>query len=246
MTIDWMSLGLQTVNVLVLIWLLNRFLFKPVTAIITKRQAAATAASGAATAAKAEADAAAARADAEAARLAAARRDLREEMAEDAAARRAEIIAAAKADAAELRATAETALEQDRRAAADQAEADATALALDIAARLMSRLPPDARIAGFIDGLAAAIAALPERDRAEIGANGAPVPLSAARALTGPEDAALRAALTGALGRELALEVTADPALLAGLELTAPHAVIRNHLRADLARVKAELTRHDR
>ncbi|MCD4556422.1 F0F1 ATP synthase subunit B, partial [Burkholderia pseudomallei] len=41
MRIDWSTLALQTVNVVVLVWLLSRFLFRPVSDIIAKRQAAA-------------------------------------------------------------------------------------------------------------------------------------------------------------------------------------------------------------
>ena len=41
MHFDWSTLILQTINVLVLLWLLRRFLFRPVAAIIAQRQAAA-------------------------------------------------------------------------------------------------------------------------------------------------------------------------------------------------------------
>ena len=41
MRIDWTTLALQTVNVLVLVWLLARFLFRPVSTIIAERRAAA-------------------------------------------------------------------------------------------------------------------------------------------------------------------------------------------------------------
>ncbi len=41
MRIDWWTLALQTVNVLILIWILSRFLFHPVVAIIDERRAAA-------------------------------------------------------------------------------------------------------------------------------------------------------------------------------------------------------------
>ena len=40
-------------------------------------------------------------------------------------------------------------------------------------------------------------------------------------------------------------EQMADPALIAGLELDAPHAIVRNHFRADLDRIKAEVLAHD-
>ena len=38
MKIDWWTLGLQTINVLVLLWVLQRFLLKPVQAMIAQRQ----------------------------------------------------------------------------------------------------------------------------------------------------------------------------------------------------------------
>lgn len=41
MHIDWSTLALQTVNVLVLVWLLARYLFRPVMAIIAERRVAA-------------------------------------------------------------------------------------------------------------------------------------------------------------------------------------------------------------
>ncbi len=41
MRIDWSTLALQTINALVLIWLLARFLFRPVAGIIAERQKAA-------------------------------------------------------------------------------------------------------------------------------------------------------------------------------------------------------------
>ena len=41
MTIDWWALGIQAVNVLILIWLLGRFFWRPVAAMIEQRRAAA-------------------------------------------------------------------------------------------------------------------------------------------------------------------------------------------------------------
>ena len=55
MQIDWWTLALQTVNALVLVWLLARFLFRPVAKIVAERQKAAAALM--ADAAKAKADA---------------------------------------------------------------------------------------------------------------------------------------------------------------------------------------------
>src|SRR5471032_1398353 len=41
MTIDWWTLGFQNVNVVILVWLLKRFFWRPVAAMIEQRRAAA-------------------------------------------------------------------------------------------------------------------------------------------------------------------------------------------------------------
>src|SRR5580692_11496165 len=41
MTIDWWTLGIQTANVLILVWLLGRFFWRPMAAMIEQRRAAA-------------------------------------------------------------------------------------------------------------------------------------------------------------------------------------------------------------
>jgi F-type H+-transporting ATPase subunit b len=44
MTIDWWTLGLQLINALVLVWILGKFLFRPVSDMIKARQDEADAA----------------------------------------------------------------------------------------------------------------------------------------------------------------------------------------------------------
>ena len=43
MAIDWWTFGLQTVNVLILIWILSRFFWRPVAAMIERRRVQAQA-----------------------------------------------------------------------------------------------------------------------------------------------------------------------------------------------------------
>ena len=132
-----------------------------------------------------------------------------------------------------------------RRTEALAAEDRAGRLAVDIATKLLDRLPPEARVAAFIDGIATGLAKLPEGTRATLGADGASVRLTAARAVTPEEVEACRKALAGVLGHPVLLEVSVEPELIAGLELEAPHAVVRNSFRADLVRLKSELVHHD-
>lgn len=244
MTIDWWTLGLQTVNAVILIWILARFLFRPVSRIIAERQAAAHAALDEAQAAR---DAARAEADAardKTAALAAERAGLLTRARDEAEAEKARLLAEARAAADKLRADDLTALAQERAAQQTELAGKAGELAADIAERLLARLPDSARIAGFIDGLAEAVAALPDTTRASIGQEGT-VALRAARALGDDERRLLTERLAGVLGRAPGLSVSVDETLLAGLELETPHAIVRNHFRADLDRIRGELARHD-
>src|ERR1700685_960422 len=58
MTIDWWTLGIQTVNVAVLVWLLQRFFWRPVAAMIEQRRDATRRVMAEGEAAKAQATAA--------------------------------------------------------------------------------------------------------------------------------------------------------------------------------------------
>jgi len=244
MRIDWWTLGLQTINVLILIWILSKFLFHPVVAIIEERRAAAAKILADVDAAKQQALAAREAAEAECARIAASHENLVRQAVAEAEAQRAATLASARADVDHLRAAAESEM-RSMRAAEDAAASDRAAkLAVDIARKLMARLPDAARVDGFVDGLAKALASLPETSRSGLGAAGTPR-LTAARPLATEEIQSCRDAFAKALDRPLDFAVAVDPDLIAGLELETPHAVVRNSFRSDLGRIVEELTRHD-
>jgi F-type H+-transporting ATPase subunit b len=243
MTIDWWTLGLQTVNVVVLIWILARFLFRPVSKIIAERQKAARAALDEAEVARDDAKAARDAAQAETEAVTARRVELVAKAREEAQSEKQRLLDDARVVVAKTRAEGRAGLEQ-RRAAEQRAFAEqAGVLATDIAGRLLARLPESARVVGFIDGLAEAVADLPKASREAIGADGT-IRLRAARALEETERAQLEARLAEVLDRPLVFEFKTDPDLIAGLELDTPHAIVRNHFRADLDRIQAELTGH--
>ncbi|QIB35742.1 ATP synthase F0 subunit B [Ancylobacter pratisalsi] len=241
MKIDWWTLGLQTANVLVLIWILSRFLFRPVAAMIEERRALATKSLDDAKADRAAAEAERHKAEEATAGLAQARVAALKSAAEEAEAEKQGILASARAEAERLRKAAEADIARARQDDAAAIEGRASTLALDIADKLLSRLPEEARVAGFIDGLVEALAALPAPVRASLGTGGAALPIRSARMPTQSEAKLCTERLSQALGRPLELAWTADPALIAGLELDLPHASVRNSLRADLDRVAAAL-----
>ena len=241
MHIDWWTLLLQTVNALVLVWLLARFLFRPVAKIVAERQQASAALMADAAAAKASALDEQQKAAAASAELAAQRAHLLEAATAEAAQLKTSLENAARTEAEQMRTAAQTAIDASRREAAAADSDQASQFALDVTARLLDRLPAEARIAGFIDGLAHELAALPEATRAQLTGDDEAVHLIVPRALTADELAACQAAFTQALGHPLRVEVTVDPTVIAGLELEAPHALVRNSFRHDLAGLKMEL-----
>src|SRR5271165_2434575 len=168
MHIDWWTLGLQTVNALVLIWLLGHFLFRPVADAIAARQQAAGRLLADAKAAKAAAESEQDKAAAEAVRLADHRSEAFKAVEAEAAAAKSALLMKAQADADQIRAAGKAEIEAGRRAEELAADDRAARLAVDIANKLFDRLPREARIAPFIDGIATGLAKLPEQTRASV------------------------------------------------------------------------------
>jgi F-type H+-transporting ATPase subunit b len=240
MQIDWWTLGLQTVNALVLIWLLSRFLFRPIASILAERRAAAARLLEDAAAKEAAAEALEAKAQAALDALAADRAaSVRAATTEAEEARRV-LLEAAHAEAERLRANTQAEIERLKKSETRAQSERANLLSLDIARRLLERLPPAAQVAGFLDGLVGVIGALSEETRAEFRQRADAV-LSAPRPLDEDEQTLLRDALAKAFGGPVTFSLRADPSLLAGLELENEHTCIRNSLRADLERVSAAL-----
>jgi len=245
MNIDWWTLGLQTINALVLVGLLSYFLFRPVADIITARQKAANQLVAEAQAAKAAALDERAKAEAEAVSLADHRKDALKAVDAEAEKEKAKLLETARADADKLRADAQTEIATRRRTDEAAEEDHAGQLALDIAAKLLDRLPNEVRVDAFINGMTSGVSSLPDATRATLGANGTAIHLIAARSLTTQERESCRTGLAGVLGRPIEIDFSVDPALVAGIELEAPDAVVRNSFRADLLRLKSRLVGHD-
>ncbi|MGE5368496.1 MAG: F0F1 ATP synthase subunit B [Chloroflexota bacterium] len=245
MRIDWWTLSLQTVNAIVLIWLLAYFFFKPIANVIAARKAAAAQLLEDAEQAKSTAlllreEEKAALAEVAARRsaaLAAAQTEAEEQ--------RKVLLAAARSDADRMRDEARGEMTRQLELARDVQMKHASALALDIARRLVERFPQSSLVSGFVAGLGAAAAALPPEVKRDFEEEGG-VRLKAPRALTAQEERDCRGALEIGFGRPLAFSVETDPALIAGLELENRHTAIRNSLRADLADIAASLDDHDR
>jgi len=241
MTIDFWGLGLQAVNVLILLWLLVRFFWRPVAGAIARRQEAARAMLDAGKTAQAKADAALAEVTEARAGIAAEREGIL-------AAARAMADTAAKAALAEAQSSAETLMAAARTAVSREAAGarkanavQAATLSVDIAARLLGRLDTPTVQATFLALLVEAIAGLAASDRAALAASAGDIEIVAVTALGDAERATIEQAVRTALGSAPALSFVTDPDLIAGLELRSAHFVLHNSWRADLRKILAEL-----
>lgn len=245
MRVDWWTLGLQAVNALVLVWILARFFFRPISAIMTARQAAADAILADAENAKEKARSAEEKAEAEARRLAEERSVLMERAATEAEAAKAALLATAREQADKIRNDAKTSIAVLKEREMSEAALYVGQLAAELSEKLLSRLPDVSRIAGFVEGLGEVLGKLPEETRNGIGKNGEVIQLRAPRNLRADEIRACQAMLENVLGRKVTFEIEVAPALIAGLELRSSHALVRNSFRADLDRLEMELGRHE-
>lgn len=229
----------QTVNFLVLVLVLRRWLYRPVLAMIARRQHEAEAPLAAAAAdrtAAAEARAAAEQLQAAArgahdAALAAAERELEAE--------RRRRLDEARRDAEALMAQRRAELEQERGAAERALRERAAQVAAEIAGRLVraagcpnatDRLLDQALEA--IDGLAGA------SDQAA----GRAVSVLSAVPIAPERRGDVTARLRRALGAGLTIEFAEDPDLLAGVEIRLPTAVVRQNWRDQLAEARRSLS----
>ena len=246
MTIDWWTLGIQTVNVAVLVWLLQRFFWRPVAAMIEQRRSMAQATLAEAEAKRSEATAALAEIGRVRAGFAAEREAILAAAHQIAEETRAVLLAAAAKEAASLEATAKAAIEKEKQAA-EKAWADRSSrLAVEIAERLVARLDGTAVRAAFLDWLVKEIGALPDETRQAVAANGATLEAISATPLDPADQERCRGLIGAAFGAQLQIAFKADATLIAGLELHGPHLVVSNSWRADLTRILANLTHDDR
>ena len=114
MRIDWWTLALQTVNVLILIWILARFFFRPVMDIVVKRQQEVNKLLTDAADARQKAADACADADKARAEIAVERQKLVAEAQDAARTERQNLIAQASQEIAKLHSEADVAIARDR------------------------------------------------------------------------------------------------------------------------------------
>lgn len=246
MTIDWWTLGIQAVNVIILVWLLSRFFWRPVAAMIEQRRAAARQIVTEAEAKLRQAADALAEIERTRAGFEKERETIIAAAHEAAEQGRISLLASAAKEAAALQVSARTAIEREQ-SAAEQAWAErANRLAVEIAGRLVARLSGAAVSTAFLDWLLREIRNLPDPVRNAVAANGVTLETISATPIEPADQERYRTLIGSAFGVRPQISFKVDPALIAGLELHGPHLVINNSWRADLANILADLAHDNR
>jgi len=245
MRIDWWTLAFQTVNVLVLIWILGRFFFRPVADIVAKRQEEANRILSDAAATREGASNVRAEADKARAEIGAQRDHLIAEARKLAQVEKENLLAQSSQEIAKRRSEAEAAIARDRTAAEQAIVARASDLSVEIAQRLLARLPSRTILSAFLDGLCQELRALSPEAKERIQSSAAAdhaVEIVTAAPLSKEERERVREALVQALGSDLPLEFRDDAGVFAGIELRGRNTIVRNSWRADLERIRGELS----
>lgn len=241
MRIDWWTLALQAVNVLILVWLLTRFLYRPVVAMIAERREAAQKLLSDAVAARDRAETDAAAIDHRLQGVAAERDRILAEARAAAEAERTRLLQQAGELAAHTQREAIAAIAKERLITERALRQSACDLAITVARRLLQRLPAKIATAALLDAVSAAMTQLPEDQRRNLATSEGPVDIATAAALDAQEQTACREIIARVLGRTPVTIFQTDPSLIAGVELRTPQMLIRSSWRADLERIADEL-----
>ena len=249
MRIDWWTLALQAANFLVLVWLLQHFLYRPVQGIITERQQQADGVLAAADAARTAAERLRSELEEQRAALERDRHQAVEEVHARARVEAAALLERARADAGKLLAEVRQRLERERAEAAEVLRVDAIELGVTIARRLLAEAGAGSLDRPFLERAVARLQDLAETQRSALIdrlANGAVVQVVTATPLdpAGREDFTCR--LRELLGKDTNIQFADDPTLLAGTELHFPHTVLHHSWRDSLREIEEGLKRNGR
>jgi len=248
MAFSWSTFALQAVNFLILLWLLKRFLFKPVRAIVARRKEEI---------ARAQAEAEAARQSAEQARKEVAARQSEIEAQgqgiiaqarADLAAERSKMIEAARADIEKLKAAALKQIEEERDNAVRDVLDQSAQIGLQVAERLLREFAGPRLDELFLDSVLDHLDRLAAAERtallSDLGHDGGQLIVTTASSLNDATASKWRVTLSGRLGGSPQIIFAVNKELIAGTELQFPRAFLCFSWRQALTDARREFTQH--
>jgi len=249
MQIDWWTLGLQALNFLILVWLLWRFLYKPVRAVIDKRKELAGQAFTEASEKEQEAEVARQHFEQELARQADERQKLLNMTHKQLESERTGIMEEARQEARELIKAARETITKERQVALKQLRNEVAELVVDLASTLIQEGGAKFSSETALQQLEAQLKSLPsnELDRliADLRADNANLVIVTATPLDAEDQSRWRRQLVDCLGDYDNASFATDPGIVGGAELHLPHSVLRFTLAGQLQKAKELLSQHE-
>ena len=243
MNFSWWTFALQAANFLILVWLLQRFLFKPVKAIVARRKEEISHALTEASQEKESAERLKREIEAKRSRIDAERQAMIDEQQAQLSAKRQTLIEEARAEADKIRDQALKRLDEERAIAGKDLFERTIALAAKLAERLLCELDVPSMDQPFLKRVIDYLDRLPAEERARLlPSSDAPGLLVTTAHLLGiQEQSEWREQLAKRLGSNLTIKFSIDPALIAGTVITFPHAILRFNWRDTLTTALKEL-----
>jgi len=244
MSIDLWTIGFEAVNFLVLVWLLERLLYRPVLGVIGRRQAEIERLQQVDAAAHAALDAGQQRLDQERQAVAAERARALDEAHTQAREERARLEAEARSEMEQLLAAGRARLEHERADVARALRRKSAELGVTIARRLLSISTPPGGDGRFVETVCDQLRAMDTADRARLAAGlgeGSVVQVITAQALGPEQQSECGERIAQAFGHPVDTTFSVDDSLIAGLEIVFPGLVLRHSWRDALADTEAAL-----
>lgn len=246
MAASYWTIALQAINFLVLVWLLQRFLYRPVLAVIESRRAVSERALAEAAHMAAAAKEARRSLDQERAAMISERDTLLEKAANEAAREREALLEKARGEAQTLETETRRQMERERADFHEAVIAEAAKLAIEIARRLLVSSQPSNPIDPFLERVTTTLAAMSVSERDRLLLSGQRMTLISATPLDEAQRSACATRISTALDRPVSISFAESPDLIAGLELRFPRAIVRHNWRDDLASALKDMTTHER
>ena len=249
MQIDWWTLGLQALNFLVLVWLLWRFLYKPVRAVIDKRKEVAEQAFTKASEKEQEAEVARQHFEQELAHQADERQKLLNMTHKQLESERIGIMEDARQEARKLIEDARETIAKERQAALKQLRNEIAELAVELASTLMQEGGPMLSSETALTQLETQLKNLPpnELDRLmdDLRADNANLVIVTAEPLEAEDQSRWRRRMADYLGDDGNTGFAIDPGIVGGAELHLPHSVLRFTWAGQLQKAKELLRQNE-
>lgn len=236
MNFSWWTFALQAANFLILIWLLQRFLFKPVKAIVARRKEEISRALTEASQEKESAQRLMQEIEVKRSEIDAERQKMIDEERAQLSTERKKIVEETRSEVEKVRDQALKRLDEERAAASNELFERTVALATNLTERLLRELavpsieqPFLGRVLDYLDRLA-------KEERAKLfpRLDAAVLFVTTAHPLGVQEQSEWHEQLAKRLGAAFSIKFSADPALIAGTVITFPHAILRFNWRDTL------------